>query len=108
VTGSAAPPPSGAFSFDKSGTVTKSQEARYNTDTLAVGTYVFTMTGTGDADLYVKTGAPPSTTSYECRPYASGSSESCTIKLNAAAPIHVMVRGYAASSTYHLVAKQGM
>ena len=96
-------PPAGTFSLDKSGSVTKSQEARFQTDSLAPGTYVFTMTGTGDADLYVKTGAPPSTTSYQCRPYSSSSNETCTVKLNAAGAIHVMVRGYAASSTYHLV-----
>jgi hypothetical protein len=109
VTGVAAPPAGAGTdlaSFNYNDTVAKNVEKRYQTATLPVGKYVFTMTGTGDADLYVRTGAPPSTTSYECRPYTSGSSESCNITVNAAAPIHVMVRGYAASSTYHLVAKQ--
>jgi hypothetical protein len=108
VTGAAAPPAGvdlSSFKFDD--TVAKSAEKRYQTATLPAGKYTFTMTGTGDADLYVRTGAPPSTTSYECRPYTSGSNESCTLTLNAAAPIHVLVRGYAASSTYHLAAKSG-
>jgi hypothetical protein len=108
VTGAAAPPPAvdlSSFKYDD--TVAKSGEKRYQTATLPAGKYTFTMTGSGDADLYVRTGAPPTTTSYECRPYTSGSNEICTVSLNAAAPIHVMVRGYAASSTYHLVAKAG-
>ncbi len=38
----------------------------------------FDMTGgTGDADLYVKFGAAPTDTSYDCRPYKSGNVESC-------------------------------
>ncbi len=89
-----------------SGTVTKGQETRWETPTLAAGTYTFTMTGTADADLYVRIGAAPSTTSYDCRPYKSGSNEACEVTLAAPAPLHVMVRGYAASSTYELAGKQ--
>jgi hypothetical protein len=40
---------------------------------------VVTMTGTGDADLYVRKDDPPDTGSYTCRPYLSTSNESCTI-----------------------------
>jgi Bacterial pre-peptidase C-terminal domain len=107
VTGAAAPPAGvDLTAFNYNDTVAKNVEKRYQTATLPAGRYTFTMTGTGDADLYVRTGAPPSTTSYECRPYTSGSSETCNLTLNAAGPIHVMVRGYAASSAYHLTAKQ--
>jgi serine protease len=35
--------------------------------------------GTGDADLYVKKGAAPTKTVYDCRPYAGGNSESCVM-----------------------------
>ncbi len=34
--------------------------------------------GTGDADMYVKFGATPTDSSYDCRPYKSGNTESCT------------------------------
>src|SRR5690606_18894587 len=34
--------------------------------------------GTGDADMYVKFGSAPTDSSYDCRPYKSGNSESCT------------------------------
>ncbi|WP_338867594.1 M4 family metallopeptidase [Myxococcus stipitatus] len=40
----------------------------------------FTLSGgTGDADLYVRYGQPPSTAVYDCRPYRSGNNEECVI-----------------------------
>src|SRR5690606_36931424 len=40
---------------------------------------VFTMSGgSGDADLYVKFGSAPTDSSWDCRPYRYGNSESCT------------------------------
>ena len=36
------------------------------------------MTGTGDADLYVKRGEQVTTTIYDCRPYTGSSNEDCT------------------------------
>ncbi|MBJ6761625.1 pre-peptidase C-terminal domain-containing protein, partial [Myxococcaceae bacterium JPH2] len=61
---------------------------------------VFTISGgTGDADLYVRYGAAPTTTTYDCRPYASGNNETCTIPAKASAgTVYVMVRGYSAYS----------
>jgi hypothetical protein len=106
VTGTMAPPAGTWAGMVETGTVAKSEEKRFQTPTLPVGKYTFAMTGTGDADIYVRTGAAPTTTSYECRPYSSGSTENCVITLNAAAPIHVMVRGYATTSTYRVEAKQ--
>lgn len=38
-----------------------------------------TMTGTGDADLYVRKDDPPDDSSYTCRPYLPTSNESCTM-----------------------------
>lgn len=64
------------------------------------GVYEFAMTGTGDADLYVKQGAEATSSTWDCRPYKNGSSENCTLTLDAAADVSVMVRGYAASSTF--------
>jgi len=34
--------------------------------------------GSGDADMYVKFGATPTDSTYDCRPYKNGNSESCT------------------------------
>ena len=54
--------------------------------------------GTGDADLYVKFGSAPTLTSYDCRPYVSGNSESCPIATAQAGTYYVMVNAYAAYS----------
>ncbi|UPQ89481.1 M4 family metallopeptidase [Vibrio sinaloensis] len=50
--------------------------------------------GTGDADLYVKAGSKPSTSSYDCRPFMNGNSEQCQINAQPGVTYHVMLRGY--------------
>jgi hypothetical protein len=90
--------------LDESGTVARAAEKRYATPQLPAGSYTFVLAGTGDADLYVKRGTAPTTASYDCRPYKSGSAESCAVTLTEPAVINVMVRGYAASSTFTLTA----
>jgi len=54
--------------------------------------------GTGDADLYVKLGSTPTTSSYDCRPYVTGNSESCTASAPTAGTYYVMVRAYSSYS----------
>lgn len=59
----------------------------------------FTMSGgTGDADMYVKAGSKPTSSSYECRPYKTGNNEVCSIDNPAAGTYHVMLNGYSAYS----------
>jgi serine protease len=59
--------------------------------------------GTGDADLYVRFGSPPTTSSYDCRPYRNGNSESCPFAAPTAGTWHVGVRAYSAFSGVTLV-----
>jgi len=54
--------------------------------------------GSGDADLYVKFGSAPTTSSYDCRPYKNGNSETCTISNVQAGTYHVMLRAYSTFS----------
>jgi vibriolysin len=54
--------------------------------------------GSGDADLYVRFGSKPTLTSYNCRPYLNGNSETCTFNAPAAGTWFVMLNGYAAFS----------
>lgn len=101
----AAPPPASWSGLNESGSVAKNEEKRFTTPELAAGTYTFAITGTGDADLYVKKGSAPSTASYDCRPYIGGSVETCNVTLTEKAAVHVMVRGYATQSTFTLTAQ---
>ena len=89
--------------MDESSTVAKNAEVRYETPTLAAGRYLFNMTGSGDADLYVRVGDAPTTSLYDCRPYRYGSKESCAVEITTPAPVHVMVRGWASHSSFTLV-----
>jgi Zn-dependent metalloprotease len=69
------------------------------------GSLVFEQSGgTGDADLYVKLGSAPTSTSYNCRPYLSGNAETCTFTNPAAGDWYVMINGY---STYSGVSIKG-
>ena len=53
---------------------------------------------TGDADLYVKYGSAPTTSSYDCRPYLTGDNESCAISNVQGGTYYVTVRAYATFS----------
>ncbi|MCE7951229.1 MAG: PKD domain-containing protein [Xanthomonadales bacterium PRO7] len=54
---------------------------------------------TGDADLYVRQGSAPTTSSYTCRPYLTGDNETCTISSpTAGATYYIRVRAYATYS----------
>lgn len=54
--------------------------------------------GTGDADMYVRLGSAPTTSSYTCRPYVSGNSETCTFAAPTAGTYHVSLRAYSTFS----------
>ena len=67
-------------------------------------TLTFKMSGgTGDADLYVKRSAKPTTSSYDCRPFLTGNNETCTFTNPVAADYYVMIRGFAAYTGTSLV-----
>jgi vibriolysin len=54
--------------------------------------------GSGDADLYVQLGTKPTISSYACRPYKTGNSETCTFTPPSAGTYWVMLNGYDAYS----------
>ncbi len=60
--------------------------------------------GSGDADLYTKFGQRPTTSSYSCRPYVDGNSETCTTQGTSAGDYYVMVRGYKSYAGVSLIA----
>jgi len=59
--------------------------------------------GTGDADMYVKFGSKPTDTSYDCRPYKSGNTESCSFASPSAGTYYVRLKAYSSFSGVSLV-----
>ncbi|HBQ12997.1 MAG TPA: hypothetical protein DEF51_18295 [Myxococcales bacterium] len=90
-------PTPGWEGLSEAGSLDRGEEVRYETPVLPAGTYNIELSGSGDADLYVRIGSAPTTRAYDCRPYRSDSNETCEVTLASDAPLHVMVRGYSAS-----------
>ncbi len=92
--------------IDEEDSIAKDAEKRFETPELQPGTYLFSMSGTNDADLYVRTGSAPTESNFDCRPFQGSTTESCTVDLVAPSIIHVMVRGWAPSSDFRLVGQE--
>ena len=54
--------------------------------------------GSGDADLYVKFGSAPTTSSYDCRSIGSTNTETCNIATAQAGTYYVLISGYSTFS----------
>jgi large repetitive protein len=63
--------------------------------------------GTGDCDLYVKLGTPPTVSSYDYRPFVAGNEETVDINSPAAGTWYIMLRGYADYAGVSLKATYG-
>jgi vibriolysin len=48
----------------------------------------------GDADLYTRLGSRPTTSTYSCRPYLNGNTETCTVSTGAGGDYYIMLRGF--------------
>lgn len=84
----------------ESGTLVPNQWVNYGPFNVAGGSLRAVMTGTNDADLYVRRGAPPTAEEFDCRPYIDGTGENC--ELAGSGPVYVSVAGYAPSSDFAL------
>ncbi len=81
------------------GSLKKGESKKWSTPTVEAGRYTFAITGSGgDADLYVRVGSAPTTARFDCRPFKTGSNESCTVTLAQPAPIHIMVNGFSSTA----------
>ena len=94
-------PESGAGTTDQRevGILVKGEWAMFGPLALENGTITAVMTGTGDADLYLRRGEEPTVTEFDCRPYAASSNETC--EMTGAGPYYVGVRAYS-NSTFDL------
>ncbi|MDC0741723.1 matrixin family metalloprotease [Polyangium mundeleinium] len=79
-----------------SGTVSKTQLAQLAPLSVAAGTtFQVTMTGKGDPDLYVRFGAQPTASKWNCRPYKTGPNEACSLTVPAGqSQAFIAVYGY--------------
>jgi hypothetical protein len=76
-------------------TLSRGTERRFETGVLPAGKYEFALSGTGNADLFVKTGRRATSRTFDCRPRTTTSQEMCTVTLAAPSNISVLVRGSA-------------
>lgn len=60
--------------------------------------------GSGDADLYLHNSAP-TTSSYTCRPWLNGNTETCTINNPASGTWHIGIRAYSTYSNVNMTWK---
>ena len=65
---------------------------------------VSTSGGTGDPDLYVRFGSPPTLSTFDCRSFVVGPAEQCTIASPNAGTYHVLISGFSAFSGLNLTA----
>ena len=83
----------------------RGQQQEYFIDVSAGKRLQITLSGgSGDADLYVRYGAKPNTSQWDCRPYRSGNNEVCTISSTQAGRYHVMLNAYSAYNGAKLLA----
>ncbi len=89
-------------SVDRAGTVAAAAWTQVHNLAVTPGqTLRVRMTGTGDADLYVRWNGQPTASTYTCRPYLEGTDELCDLVAPAdAKTAYIAVNGYAASSKY--------
>lgn len=94
-----------SWDLDVTASLASGAEKSWTSPMLAAGDHTITMTGTGDADLYVRVGRAPTATKYDCRPYLSSSDETCKVNLPSAGKLYVKVKGYAATNEIQLQAR---
>jgi hypothetical protein len=70
----------------------------------ATSLVITTSGGTGDADLYVKRGTQPTTSSYDYRPYIGGNAETVTVSNPASGDWHIALYAYSVYSGVTLTA----
>lgn len=67
--------------------------------------YVNMSGGSGDADLYVRFGAQPTNTGYDCRPYKNGNAETCSFANPEAGIWYISIKAYSSFSGVTLDAR---
>ena len=85
---------------NESGAIARGEWKQFGPYEVASGDIEVTMSGDGDADLYLRKGEAPDENNHDCRPYLNGTSERCTTE--GPASFYVAVYGYATTSNFEL------
>jgi hypothetical protein len=80
----------------ESATLARGEWRHFGPFTAGLGAITVDLTGSGDADLYVRLNGQPSLNLYDCRPYKGNSTESCS--LSGPGQLYVSVHGYSAAT----------
>ena len=109
--GCAVPPPPGKFTLQNGQTVTNLSGSTGQTFEFQLlieegdsDLLVYIDGANGDADLYLREGAAPTLSVWDCRPWLAGSNEQCGVTLPAPGLYHGMVHAYSSYSGLNLTA----
>ncbi len=100
----------GASIHEKRDTLPKDQWRHYGPYPLEPGDAVsVVMSGSGDADLYVRFNQEPTHVHFDCAPYIKGTDEDCQLTAPAdATSVYISINGFSTQeSTYHATLKLG-
>ncbi|HEY5928113.1 MAG TPA: pre-peptidase C-terminal domain-containing protein [Kofleriaceae bacterium] len=100
----------GGTTVDRNGNVAGGAWTQVGTFPVTPGqSFTVAMTGTGDPDMFVKFGAQPTESSYDCRPYETGPAETCTLTVpTGQTQAFIAVNGYGSTaSTFALKVTTG-
>lgn len=80
--------------------IAQGQQHNYEPVSVLAGTQIAAqLSGTGDADLYIRFNQAPTFTAFDCRPYLNGSNELCSLDVPAGATTaHIMIDGYTSAN----------
>lgn len=95
--------PAGPVPADKtenfSGKLTLGQKQSYGPFKVAAGTSInAVLSGSGDADLYLRKGSAATTSSFDCKSDGPASNENCSVKLTASGDVWLLINAYAAAN----------
>lgn len=97
-------PPSATTTKNFSGAVAQNEFVYHQMAVKAGKQLSVQMTGSGDADLYVRFGAIPTTAKYDCRPYLDNSNEQCVLTVpSGQTTAFIAIHGYTVAN-YQIVA----
>lgn len=82
-----------------SGKLTVGQKQSYGPFKVGAGSdFTAVLSGTGDADLYLRKGSAPSTSVFDCKSDGVNSTESCVLNISSNGDVYLLLNGYAAAN----------